>query len=160
MSASAFIPKLSLVDAEPAPAAPSTEISISERGSQMGENLSLDCADRGTAAGAIKRARDAARRAVALEQIDKKTAAAAVESLSRQGRFGSWLLKLHRGDKVTIHLHHYERLCDLLEQLVTEHERRLSHERMVLQATRRRDAARETDLAADQGRPRTHLRTA
>lgn len=69
---------------------------------------------------AYETARKLAKTAVLLEQFDMGTKAAAIESLTRKGRFGSWLLKLHKGHTVSIHLHLYIRLVEIVEQLAAK----------------------------------------
>lgn len=66
---------------------------------------------------AYENARELARKAVEMERLNKGTKAAAIESLTRRGRFGSWLLKLHKGHSVSVHLHLYVRLVEIVENL-------------------------------------------
>lgn len=70
-----------------------------------------------TADDAYEHARAMAREAVAREQVRSGTKTAAIDRLTKRGKFGSWLLKLHRGDWVTVHLHHYNNLCRILEEM-------------------------------------------
>lgn len=69
---------------------------------------------------AYETARTLAKTAVVLEQFERGTKAAAIASLTRKGRFGSWLLKLHKGHTVSIHLHLYIRLVEIVEQLAAK----------------------------------------
>lgn len=69
---------------------------------------------------AYESARSLVKKAVALEQVSVGTKAAAIESLSRRGRFGSWLLKLHKGHNVSVHVHFYVRLVEIVEQLAAK----------------------------------------
>lgn len=65
-------------------------------------------------------ARKLAKAAVSMEQMRVGTKAKAIDELSRKGKFGSWLLKLYKGHSVSIHLHHYARLVEIVEALAAK----------------------------------------
>lgn len=117
----------------------------------MSESSTLIRDDLSTEEGAYLHARDLAKRAVAYQRLDSDTKEAAIGDLSETGEFGSWLRKLHRGDRVTVHLHLYHRLLSTVEALAEKHERRAAHERWVLQQIRGRNAARHGGDAAGRG---------
>lgn len=91
--------------------------------------------------GAQVHCRELARRAVDLTVVRAKTKDAAIFSLSRRYRFGSWLGKLHRGQKVTLHLHLYERLCRAVEDAARELERQVEHDQALIEQIRGKHAA-------------------
>lgn len=66
---------------------------------------------------AYERAHELCRKAVMLEKMSTVYAGSAIQSLTRRGQFGSWLRKLFHGEKVSIHLHYYERLIRIVEEL-------------------------------------------
>lgn len=78
-------------------------------------------------AAAYNSARKLAKVAVTMEQIEAGTKAAAIESLTRKGKFGSWLLKLYKGHSVSIHLHHYVRLVEIVENLAVKTKKNADH---------------------------------
>lgn len=96
--------------------------------------------------GALEEARSVAERAVKLTSRTVGTKEAAVYSISRRYGLGAWLKRLTRGDKVTLHVHLYRRLCRALEEAIREEERRLAHDRKVLAAIEASHAAPETSL--------------
>ncbi len=85
---------------------------------------------------ALNQARSLAEEAVRLERVSAGYVGAAIDNLTREGDFGSWLKKLYRGDKVTIHLHFYERLCRLVEDRAEMLRKRADHAENVLAITR------------------------
>lgn len=89
---------------------------------------------------AFERARRMAEDAVSLEKVTAIYVGTAIENLTREGDFGSWLKKLYRGEKVTIHLHYYERLCWILEEKAEMVRRRADHVQAIAAKTRGRDA--------------------
>lgn len=105
-----------------------------ERVSQNREGLA--CPDT-----AFLQARRLAEEAVRLEKVSAVYVGAAIENLTREGDFGSWLKKLYRGEKVTIHLHFYERLCRLVENRAELMRKRADHIENVLTITGGRRAS-------------------
>jgi hypothetical protein len=90
---------------------------------------------------AFERARNMAEEAVSLEKVTAGYVGIAIDNLTREGDFGSWLKKLYRGEKVTVHLHYYERLCWILEDRAEKVRRRADHVQAIAAKTRGRDAA-------------------
>lgn len=113
----------------------------------MGTVLGLN-EDVSTPEGAARRCRDLAERAVTNTRALTGTKEAAIYSLTRRYRFGSWLTKLVKGHKVTLHLHYYERLCRAVEESAREVERIAQRDREIIEAIRGSDAARQ-GIAAD-----------
>ncbi len=66
---------------------------------------------------AYETAQKLVRIAVRLEQIEMETKAAAIDSITRKGMFGSWILKLYKGHNVSVHLHLFVRLVEIVEKL-------------------------------------------
>jgi hypothetical protein len=66
-------------------------------------------------------------KAVAFEKIKKQHVGLAIASLTEAGQFGSWLKKLFHREKVTIHLHFYERLIRIVEHQAAEHRKQADH---------------------------------
>lgn len=93
--------------------------------------------------GALQACRDLAIRVVSLTEIATGTKAAAVASLTRRYRFGSWLVKLTKGHKVTVHLHLYERLVRAVDEAALEVERSVARDRAQMAARRGRHAVAE-----------------
>ncbi len=89
---------------------------------------------------AFERAHELAVHAVKLEKMDKIYVGAAIDSLTSIGDFGSWLKKLYRREKVTIHLHFYERLVRIVEAKAEHMRLRADHIEAVISRTRGRDA--------------------
>lgn len=89
---------------------------------------------------AYRRAKSLAEEAVALEKLESIYVGSAIDNLTREGEFGSWLKKLYRGDKVTIHLHFYERLCRIIEDRADRARRRAEHVEAILSLMGRADA--------------------
>lgn len=81
-------------------------------------------ADLHTPGGAYRSAQEYAVLAVRLEREKSGTIASAMSTLSRRGGWGSWLRKLYKNEQVSIHLHFYNRLVDIVEELVEESRRR------------------------------------
>lgn len=96
--------------------------------SRIREMSSEDCA--------YERARKLAHQAVAMEKIDRSYTGAAIVSLSRTGNFGSWLKKLYHGERVTIHLHFYERLVAIVEMKADEIRSRADHVKQLAEKSR------------------------
>jgi hypothetical protein len=139
---------------------------MGEKSTQFGENCGRACGppiieeDLREEDGAYRHARRMAQRVVSLEQVDAKTKEAAIDVLTRRGRFGSWLLKLYRGETVKIHLHFYIRLCRMLEEQIAAHEERLAHEQAMLTAIRGMYAADRSAPAAGGARGDARLHAA
>ena len=66
---------------------------------------------------AYERAHELCLAAVKLKKMSTVYAGPAIQSLSSKGQFGSWLRKLYHREKVSIHLHYYERLILIVEEL-------------------------------------------
>lgn len=98
---------------------------------------------------ALSAARDIAGEVVSLGVHEYGTKGAAIDQLSRTHGFGSWLRKLHRGDKVTIHVHFYFSLLNAMDEMIARQEARLAHDRAILATMRGEDARSREDLAAD-----------
>lgn len=78
--------------------------------------------------GAYERAYNLCDTAVRLERgLKGSYKGEAIRALSEAGEFGSWLRKLFHREKVTIHLHYYERLCFMVEELAMRHKRQADH---------------------------------
>lgn len=86
----------------------------------MGTIVGLISTNLSSPSEAYETARNLVKTAVSLEQVEKGTKSAAIASLTKKGRFGSWLLKLHKGHSVSVHLHLYVRLVELVEQLAAK----------------------------------------
>ncbi|TCU34063.1 hypothetical protein [Rhizobium azibense] len=97
--------------------------------------------------GAYERAYELCERAVLLEQaISGSYKGEAIRSLSSAGEFGSWLRKLFHREKVTIHLHYYERLVFIVEELSARKRRQIDHiDDLIRIAKGRHNATDESD---------------
>lgn len=62
-----------------------------------------------------------------MEKIKTVYVGEALNELTRKGDFGSWLHKLFHRKKVTIHLHYYERLVSIVEELSAVNRRKIDH---------------------------------
>ncbi|WPE19877.1 hypothetical protein [Shinella zoogloeoides] len=76
--------------------------------------------------------------AVKLERNTKVYIGEALNSLKRRGNFGSWLHKLYHRKKVTIHLHYYERLVQILEELSVQNQEQIGEIEKLIQNARGR----------------------
>lgn len=91
--------------------------------------------------GAYASAREFAVKAVELEKQSSVTVSASLDKLKRRGGFGSWLQKVYKGETATIHVHYYNRLVDIVEELVAEKRAQLEHTEMLIAAERGRSYA-------------------
>lgn len=89
---------------------------------------------------AFDKAHELAVQAVTFEKVDKIYVGAAIDSLTATGDFGSWLKKLYRREKVSIHLHYYERLVRIVEAKAEQMRSRADHIETIIAMTRGRDA--------------------
>lgn len=91
----------------------------------MGYVISRICDDTTSPASAYERAHELCLTAVSLQKVTDIYVGPAIRTLTRKGQFGSWLRKLYHREKVTIHLHFYERLIRIVEQQTKEHHERI-----------------------------------
>ncbi len=100
--------------------------------------------------GAYERAHSLAREAVSLEKMKSGYVGTAIENLTIEGNFGSWLRDLFHRKKVTIHLHYYERLVRIVEVRAALSRRQIDHiEDLVRVARGRQNAFDESDMQPD-----------
>lgn len=100
--------------------------------------------------GAYERAYNLAREAVKIEKMSAGYVGAAIENLTAEGNFGSWLRDLFHRKKVTIHLHYYERLVRIVEQRAAQSRRQIDHiDDLVRIAKGQRNAFDESDVRSD-----------
>lgn len=90
---------------------------------------------------AFEKAYELAVHAVKMEKVDKIYVGAAIDSLTSAGEFGSWLKKLYRREKVSIHLHYYERLVRIVEAKADDMRIRANHVESIIAKTRGSNAA-------------------
>lgn len=100
--------------------------------------------------GAYERAHDLCQKAVMIEKMSVGYVGAAIENLTAEGNFGSWLRDLFHRKKVTIHLHYYERLVCIVEKQAANSRRQIDHvDDLIRIAKGRRNAVDQGDLHPD-----------
>ena len=105
--------------------------------------------------GAYERAQTLCQTAVALQKMESVYIGESLNALTRKGDFGSWLQKLFHGKKVTIHLHYYERLVHIVEELTDKNRRQIDElDELIRDAKGRRHAFVESDSMPDLIQPR------
>lgn len=113
----------------------------------MGYVSSRICDDKTSPAAAYEKAYAFCLQAVMFEKMNKQHVGPAIASLTDAGQFGSWLRKLFHREKVTIHLHYYERLVRIVEQQAADHRKRIDHiEAMIKIAKGTRNAVGESSF--------------
>lgn len=117
------------------------EVLVTERSFSLGVKLSLICEGLADESQAFEKAHELCVQAVNMEKVDKIYVGAAIDSLTSAGDFGSWLKKLYRRERVSIHLHYYERLVRLVEAKAEHMRRRADHIEKIIAMTRGRNAA-------------------
>lgn len=93
----------------------------------MGYVSSRICDEMSSPAYAYEKAHAFCVQAVTFEKVRRQHVGLAIASLTAEGQFGSWLRKLFHREKVTIHLHYYERLLRIVEAQVADQRRRIDH---------------------------------
>lgn len=93
----------------------------------MGYVSSHICDDMTSPRSAYERARALAVQAIKIEKQNSHYVGPSIEALSKAGQFGSWLRKLYHEEKVTIHLHFYERLVRIIEQQAAIESQKVDH---------------------------------
>ena len=116
----------------------------------MGYNSSRICDDMTSPTMAYERAHAFCIQAVTFEKTRKKNVGSAIASLTDAGQFGSWLKKLFHREKVTIHLHYYERLLRIVEQQAADQRKQIDHvEDLIRIARGKTNASAESRVELD-----------
>lgn len=119
----------------------------------MGQKIGLIDTNLSMPGTAYETTRNLVKKAVSMQQVSSGTKSAAIDQLTRKGQFGSWLLKLHKGHNVSIHLHLYVRLVEIVEQLAVKmHEDADAVEAMAAKAKGVRNArSQRADVSCAEG---------
>ncbi len=107
----------------------------------------LSCPNR-----AREAALDLANRAISNQEVLSGSRTKAIDDLSEQYGFQSFLKKLTKGQGVSLHLHLYVRLCQAVEETADRLERKIEHDRMISRAARGEHAAISSTEATPFGR--------
>ena len=81
-------------------------------------------------------AKSLASMAVENQAVMSGTKDKAITDLTSRYGFQSFLRKLHRGEKVSLHVHLYVRLCQAVEETAASLERKIAHDRLMSRAAR------------------------